>query len=273
MDVSEEPVIERAEVPPALGEVLSYATPDPANSLSTATRLNRVALGLLLVWLPMLALSGTVARPFATYFIWLIVALPMVALIIAVVSLNLPRKRSEDRRRAILAIVLSLICSIVALVGAALPSLNTPRSPSPQVKCGSNLRQIGQGIMMYANDHKGRFPTTLDLLISDQDMSPEVFTCPSTNDVSAKGATTQQIVADFAKPGRCSYIYVGGNLNTTTATAAHIAAYEPLANHKGTGMNVLFGDGHAEWLDVKAANYMLAELAAGRNPPKPAPSQ
>ena len=125
--------------------------------------------------------------------------------------------------------------------------------------------------MMYANDHRGSFPTNFALLISDQDMDFKVFTCPSTNDVSAKGATTQQTVADFAKPGRCSYIYIGGNLNTTTATAAHIAAYEPLSNHSGTGINVLFGDGHVEWLDAKDAKHLLAELQAGYNPPRPAP--
>jgi len=185
-----------------------------------------------------------------------------------------PADRIE--RRWVFAAFSFSFCSIGILLGGALLLPNSgprPREKANQVKCGSNLRQIGQAILMYANDHKGQFPATFDLLITDQEMSTEVFICPSTNDVSTKGATTQQIVAGFAKPGRCSYIYIGGNLNTTSATAARIAAYEPLTNHRGTGMNVLFGDGHVEWLDVKAANYMLAELAAGRNPPKPAPPQ
>src|ERR1041384_7436516 len=91
---------------------------------------------------------------------------------------------------------------LVLLVGSMLlPGLNHSRPHSPRLRCASNLRQIGQGILLYANDNHGKFPSRLDQLITDADIPPEILTCPSSNDQKATGATTQQILADFAKPG------------------------------------------------------------------------
>jgi hypothetical protein len=33
-------------------------------------------------------------------------------------------------------------------------------------------------------------------------------------------------------------------------------------------MNILFGDGHVEWFDAKAAQIILNELKPGHNPPR-----
>jgi prepilin-type processing-associated H-X9-DG protein len=42
-------------------------------------------------------------------------------------------------------------------------------------------------------------------------------------------------------------VYVGKALTEKTATEKTIVAYEPLENHGGQGVNVLFGDGHVEF--------------------------
>src|SRR5205807_6613426 len=39
-----------------------------------------------------------------------------------------------------------------------LPALNRAREASYQVKCLSNLRQLGMAFVMYNNDNRGRFP-------------------------------------------------------------------------------------------------------------------
>lgn len=90
----------------------------------------------------------------------------------------------------------------------------TQRS-SGRLKCPSNLRQIGQGLMLYANDNKGAYPLTryvpgapltkftkagatnpfaangpeandvtapLFLLIHAAELNPAVFICPSSNE-------------------------------------------------------------------------------------------
>ncbi len=141
------------------------------------------------------------------------------------------------------------------------------------MKCPRNLRQIGQAILLYAMDNKGVSPPTLDVLIAADGMSPEVFVCPSSNNVKASGATTQQVIQNFrANPKQCSYIYVGAGLTQKTATAEHLMVYEPLANH-GTGIDILYGDGHTDWLDKREAQYVISELQSGHNPPRPQPDK
>jgi prepilin-type processing-associated H-X9-DG protein len=42
--------------------------------------------------------------------------------------------------------------------------------------------------------------------------------------------------------------------------------YEPLANHGGDGIHVLFGDGHAEWLNATVGAKIIAAAATGKLP-------
>jgi hypothetical protein len=40
-------------------------------------------------------------------------------------------------------------------------------------------------------------------------------------------------------------------------------------NHGGDGLNVLYGNGHVDWVPPRDATYLLSELQAGFNPPRP----
>ena len=44
------------------------------------------------------------------------------------------------------------------LVGLGVPALQGSMHRAKQAACSSNLRQIGQGVHLYANDHQGRLP-------------------------------------------------------------------------------------------------------------------
>ncbi|MCY2954737.1 MAG: hypothetical protein NTU53_22630 [Planctomycetota bacterium] len=139
-----------------------------------------------------------------------------------------------------------------------------------QVKCASNLRQIGQGIMLYANDRGGKFPPRLEVLITDVDLNPEVFVCPASNDKRATGPTTQAMLAELGKKGHCSYVYLGAGM-TTSVPPDTVVAYEILDHHEKARINVLFGDGHVEWVVKAEAERIIKDLQAGRNPPNPKP--
>lgn len=56
--------------------------------------------------------------------------------------------------------LLVVIGIIALLISILLPSLNKARQSAKRVACASNLRQIGQMSMMYANDSDGWFPAT-----------------------------------------------------------------------------------------------------------------
>ncbi|HEV2296155.1 MAG TPA: DUF4190 domain-containing protein [Tepidisphaeraceae bacterium] len=158
-----------------------------------------------------------------------------------------------------------------ALIAAILfPSLGRSRETANRVKCASNMRQIGLAVMLYSNEHAGAYPDTIEKLLLTQDITGEVFVCPSTNHTKATGNTAQEIVDDMAAGGHLSYVYVGkGMTNSIPMDVAQVTvvAYEPLSNHNSAGANMLFADGHVEFIPKAQAVQMIKQVEAGQNPP------
>src|SRR5688572_21792095 len=57
--------------------------------------------------------------------------------------------------------VLVVIALIIVAISFLLPSISRTHHGEGRVKCASNLRQIGQAILLYSNDQRGgAFPRT-----------------------------------------------------------------------------------------------------------------
>jgi hypothetical protein len=127
-------------------------------------------------------------------------------------------------------------------------------------RCARQMKQIGGALLLYAMDHGHRYPPDLGTLLAARGLPTEVVVCPGSGQTPARSAAA----GDLA--GHVSYVYIGGGM-TDRESADTVVLYEPMSNHGGAGMYVLFGDGRIEFLDKAGAGKMLEGLRAGRDRP------
>jgi len=199
-----------------------------------------------------------------------------------------------------LLVVLVLIVLGIALL---LPTTTRTNCGSNRTKCASNLRQIGQAMLLYSNDSHGGYPHTrvsaepvrtptfgtgvaatqpfdpdgpadndvtaaMFMLLRTQDITAEVFTCPSTNTERDDygGGTNAPInrsnFTDFKKNLSYSFqnpyadqsaIEKGWKFNNTLGAEYAIAA-DLNPGTAGNGDNVLVMTTTSSAADMKSSN-------------------
>jgi prepilin-type N-terminal cleavage/methylation domain-containing protein/prepilin-type processing-associated H-X9-DG protein len=118
--------------------------------------------------------------------------------------------RSKGVLRGFTLVELLVVIGIIALlVSILLPALGRAREKSNQVKCQAQIRQILQGMILHANDHRGYMPLAGQINIGPPGGALVL-------------ATTPESVQD---PRRQKYEYYGTTTLNITSTPAGVGKY------------------------------------------------
>lgn len=186
--------------------------------------------------------------------------------------------------------LLVVIAIIGILAGILLPVLSRARESARSTQCASNVKQLGMGLIMYANENSEAFPSStanamlsLNLLFPNYISDQRVFKCPSDTSVTPTTQTNIAAATAFEK-NDCSYGYDYTHTQADDADVAILAdrprnapgATTPTANnnspnHGGTvgtvavgdtagrGQNVLYLDGHVEFMSTPKGGWFSAD--------------
>jgi prepilin-type processing-associated H-X9-DG protein len=137
---------------------------------------------------------------------------------------------------------------------------------SSAVPCAQNLSHVGLGLFEYAQANGGNLPRRLEDLVISGTLDANRLLCVESNDTPAKGTTPAGFTAEYRLPGHVSFIYLGSGKKATDFSGSDILAYEPPAYHGGTGANVLYGDGHVNFVSTGELNQALAPALSATHP-------
>ena len=158
-------------------------------------------------------------------------ARPLIPELNQVLTLLTPRKQGK---RLLLQIDSTAADSIINEFLA--PSLMQARTQARRITCATNLKGIGMALMLYSNDYDDQFPPELETLISKAEMSAKGLICPASK---------------FEKP----YVYRGASISVKDPPWM-ITVYDKTGNHSD-GRNVLFLDGHVEWVEEERFQELI----------------
>ncbi|MBS1258640.1 MAG: hypothetical protein MAG551_01701 [Candidatus Scalindua arabica] len=177
--------------------------------------------------------------------------------------------------------LLVVIAIIGILAGILLPVLSRARESARKTQCMSNVKQIGMGLIMYANENSESFPSSTagsntamtafnriyDTYVSDN----KVFNCPSdttvTNASNAGMSAATSGGSEYFTSTQSSYGYDRLHTQADDADVA-IAADRPPStpsatastqNHNGRGQNVVYVDGHVEFVNSPLAGWYSSD--------------
>jgi len=147
---------------------------------------------------------------------------------------------------AIVAAVMLVVCIGGCLVMSAItgPVFMKARGKARQTSCLSNMKQLGMGALMYAQDHGNMYPPAPSWLAEIQPYLPSgPPTCPEGAEYVMNPRLSGQPLAAITDPAR-------------TILAYEAQGGQPAFVHEGY-CNVAFCDGHARAIDEGSkANFI-----------------
>ena len=193
-------------------------------------------------------------------------------------------ERKKRRFRLIDLIVVIVVLIVLAII--LLPSLDKVQDCCRRSQCASNLKYIGLGLTMFANDNDKAFPTdtvtnspmrALNSLFPDYISERKVFFCQSDALVSVETNAGITAATKF-KVDQCSYGYDDTGKTLSADSGVALASDRPPTivndinnspNHGDTpavggnasvrGQYIVYIDGHVEFVTSPIAGWYDAD--------------
>jgi prepilin-type processing-associated H-X9-DG protein len=194
---------------------------------------------------------------FCTFYI---TAIPAIILgIVALVKIAHSSGRLKGNGFAIPGIVVPVVAGVFMLplmVGITMPALVRTKHLAQRMACGTNMRNLGIAIRMYADDHDNKFPTGskwCDLLVEHAGVDRMIYKCPGATEGPSNYAMNENVVGmgPVAKPDLVLLFETHPGWNQTGGP--EILTTE---NHRGEGCNVVFVDSHVEFVTTQELNRL-----------------
>lgn len=159
----------------------------------------------------------------------------------------------ESRRGGFTLIELLVVIAIIGLLAAILvPAITTGMDRARRTSCLNNVKELTEGFLSYASDHKGRMPgpksgfedltSVVKMMYTNDYLSvPAVWVCPA--DKGRTVCLASQVESAFSCEANCSYIYFAGY---NTMAAADDLSKLPLVADRSNGQTLTAADSHGE---------------------------
>lgn len=127
------------------------------------------------------------------------------------------------------------------------------QTQATRVQVASNLRQLAQGVILYTNEHRGKMPKDLGADLSTYLGGPDGF---------------KRLWVDPLRPNQQKpyvYLKLADKLADVKEPAQAVMIYE---NHTtwDNGINVVFADGHVEWVANEKQFKEMLDQTKKNNP-------
>lgn len=169
---------------------------------------------------------------------------------------------------------LAVVAGGSAATAILLPSLSRARELAKRAVSASNLKSIGMACMIWAGDNKDATPPSLEKLVETGTIIPQQLVSPREDDFDGMIERNERMmgsgVPDWKKiKFETSYVLIAGP-PMSKRTPGTALAYEKLMGWEGS--NVVFADGHVEWLEIDEFKRAMRETykAIGREGETPA---